>query len=128
MNGRLCSGQAPTKQVGAVLLESLIAILIFSMGILAVVGLQATAIKATSDAKYRVDASFLANQVVGRMWSNTANLAGFVETDTPVDALPQGKRTVAVNGTTVTITVTWQVPGEDATHSFVEVVRINGNI
>ena len=50
------------------LLEALIAILIFSMGILAIVGMQGSAIRATSDAKYRSDASMLANELIGEMW------------------------------------------------------------
>lgn len=50
------------------LLEALIAILIFSMGILAIVGMQAASIKQMSDAKYRTDANMLANQLIGQMW------------------------------------------------------------
>lgn len=60
------------------LLEGLIAILLFSMGIIALVGLQAVAIKNTADAKYRVEAAFLANQIIGQMWAdNPTNLAGY---------------------------------------------------
>lgn len=55
-------------QAGSVLLEALISILIFSMGILAVVGLQAASVKASTDAKYRTEASFFANQLIGQMW------------------------------------------------------------
>jgi len=56
------------------LLEALISILIFSIGILAIIGLQAAAVKASSDAKYRSDASLLANQLIGQMWvSNRAS-------------------------------------------------------
>jgi type IV pilus assembly protein PilV len=51
-----------TTQKGAILLESLIAMLIFSMGILALVGLQAAMVSNTSDAKYRSVASYLAQQ------------------------------------------------------------------
>jgi type IV pilus assembly protein PilV len=43
------------------LLEALIAILIFSFGILGLVGLQANAINLSTDAKYRADAALLAN-------------------------------------------------------------------
>lgn len=50
------------------LLEALIAILIFSMGILAIVGMQAASIKQVSDAKFRTDANMLANQLIGQMW------------------------------------------------------------
>jgi len=58
----------PRAQRGMSLLETLVSVLIFSIGILAIVALQAVSIKATSDAKLRADASFLANQLVGRMW------------------------------------------------------------
>jgi type IV pilus assembly protein PilV len=57
------------KQTGSVLLEAMIAILIFSIGILAMVGMQASAINNVSDAKYRSTAGFLANQIVGTIWS-----------------------------------------------------------
>ncbi len=59
------------QQAGVMLLEALIAILIFSLGILGVVGMQASAIAASRDAKYRSDASLLANDLVGLMWSGT---------------------------------------------------------
>jgi type IV pilus assembly protein PilV len=59
------------QQSGVMLLEALIAILIFSLGILGVVGMQASAIAASRDAKYRSDASLLANDLVGLMWSGT---------------------------------------------------------
>ena len=56
------------RQCGSMLLEALIALLIFSMGILAIVGMQGSAVKASSDAKYRSEASILANELIGRMW------------------------------------------------------------
>lgn len=65
------------SQSGAMLLEALIAILIFSLGILAVIGLQAQSIRNSSEAKYRSDASYLANQLIGRMWADRANLANY---------------------------------------------------
>lgn len=39
---------APHKQQGVALLEALIAVLIFSIGILAVIGLQATSVRLTT--------------------------------------------------------------------------------
>lgn len=50
------------------LLEALIAILIFSMGILAIVALQAVSIKLAGDAKYRSDAALLAEEMLAQMW------------------------------------------------------------
>ncbi len=114
------------KQRGIVLLEGMIAILIFSFGILAIVGLQAAAIKHTTDAKYRVDASFLANQSIGLMWADRANLASHAVENETISSLPNGKRTIAVDGNQVTVTITWKMPGEAATHSYSTITQING--
>lgn len=62
-------------QAGIMLLEALIAILIFSLGILTVIALQATSIKLTGDAKYRTDATLLANRLIGQMWVSGGDLA-----------------------------------------------------
>jgi type IV pilus assembly protein PilV len=60
------------------LIEGLIAILIFSIGVLAIVRLQAAAINNTQDAKLRTDASYVAGQVISQMWAdrgtNSVNL------------------------------------------------------
>ena len=58
------------KQSGVMLLEALIAILIFSLGVLGIVGMQASAVKASRDAKYRADAGLLANELIGEMMSS----------------------------------------------------------
>jgi type IV pilus assembly protein PilV len=58
------------RQTGYMLLEGLISIVIFSVGVLGVVGMQAASIKDNSAAKYRTDASFLANELIGRMWAS----------------------------------------------------------
>ena len=57
------------QQSGIMLLEALIAILIFSIGMLGVVAMQASAIAASRDAKFRTDAGLLANELIGQMWS-----------------------------------------------------------
>ena len=51
------------------ILEALIAILIFSIGILAMVGLQTSAVNTVADSKYRSTAGFLADQMVGTVWA-----------------------------------------------------------
>lgn len=61
---------APPAETGIALLEALVAILIFSFGILAIMGLQANAIGNVRDAKYRSDAAYLANQIVALMWAD----------------------------------------------------------
>lgn len=55
------------------MLEGLIAILIFSMAILGVVGMQATAIAQGSESQYRADAAFLANQLLAQMWTHAGS-------------------------------------------------------
>ena len=64
-------------QSGVMLLEALIGILIFSVGILAMVGLQVMEIKLASDSRDRAEASNLASQLVGEMWLNRAALASY---------------------------------------------------
>lgn len=62
---------------GMVLIESLIAMLIFSIGILALISMQVAAIKLSTDAQYRAEASLLANKLIGMMWVSdrtTSNL------------------------------------------------------
>jgi type IV pilus assembly protein PilV len=56
------------SQQGAMLLEALVAIVIFSMGILAIVGMQAAAVNNSAESKYRSDANLLANELLGQMW------------------------------------------------------------
>ncbi|MEW5890652.1 MAG: type IV pilus modification protein PilV [Pseudomonadota bacterium] len=114
-------------QRGATLLEALIAVLIFSIGILAIVGMQALAVRVTTDAKYRADASFLANQALGRVWGDPNNIASYAESDTPVAALPNGTRTVAIDNDRVTVTIRWQPPGDPAQHQFVVSGYVNVN-
>jgi type IV pilus assembly protein PilV len=72
-------------QRGSILLEALIAILLFSMGMLALAGVQAAAIKNAADAKYRAEASFFASQIIAQMWAeNPANLATYQHNATTV--------------------------------------------
>lgn len=119
----------PLKSVqhGVILLEAMIAILIFSMGVLAIIGLQAAMIKNVSDSKYRADASYIAQQRIGQMWSDPDNLATYLEANTDISTLlPGGTRTVTqpVAGQ-FTVTVTWQEPGE-AQHNFTTTASIAG--
>ncbi len=60
------------KQHGSMLLEALISILIFSMGILAIVGLQAGSVSMSSDAQYRSEASIQASRYINSMWGDVA--------------------------------------------------------
>ena len=130
-------------QSGVALLEALVGILIFSIGILALMGLQAQSIRNTVEAKYRNEAAYLANQVIGQMWVDRANLAAY---DTGAGANPNmtawrtqvantlprvvvggaNSPTITVAGNQVTVTVFWQLPGSDSPlRQFSVVAQIN---
>ncbi|BAN35933.1 hypothetical protein SCD_n02124 [Sulfuricella denitrificans skB26] len=130
------------NQRGSVLLEALIAILIFSMGILALIGMQAAAISNVSDAKYRSDAAFLANQVIGEMWANQPNITSYAYggTGTPPAVLTNwvarvqstlpgataNAPTIAIGANNlVTITVSWQPPKTPVAHRHQVITQIN---
>ena len=72
----------PRSQRGSALLEALFAILIFSIGLLALVALQAVSIKNSIDAKYRSDASYVANQIIAQMWVDRANIDSYAHNAT----------------------------------------------
>lgn len=131
------------RQQGVMLLEALIGLLIFSVGILAMLGMQATAMRTTIDAKYRTEASFLANEIIGRMWVDRANLSSYATAtascpaDPPCDwitrvqaILPQATGTEApsieITGQQVTVTVRWKRPGETDASNHTTVTEING--
>ena len=130
---------ASAPQRGFMLLEALLALLIFSLGVLSLVGLQANSIASASDAKYRTDASFLADELVGQMWADRANLANY-NGNPPAAWLAQVQATlpgasvdIAINMTdvqagglpTATIQVGWQAPGQSA-HSYTTSAQISG--
>lgn len=118
-------------QQGVVLLEALVAILIFSMGILALVGLQAAMVKNTSDSKYRSEASYIAERRIGMMWADPTNAAAYVEPSPGTDIsdrLPNGRRIVTqLSPGMFVVTVTWLQPGtEQTSHSFTTTATITG--
>jgi len=111
-----------------VLIEAMIAILLFSLGVLAIVGLQAAMIKNVDDSKYRTEASYIAQKRIGQMWADPTNIASYIETNTSIaPALPSGTRTVSQTSTGVyQVTVTWQQPGTSAVRNFTTTVVIQG--
>lgn len=142
----------PGKQGGIMLLEALISILIFSIGILGIVGLQALSVKNAGDAKYRSDASLLSNKLIGQMWvsnrtpaalqANFASAGGgaaYTAWSNDVAAALPGAAAVpptvtvnAVNTTVtpssvVTITIFWKAPNEApaaAPHKFIAIAQV----
>jgi type IV pilus assembly protein PilV len=136
-------------QSGVMLLEALIGILIFSLGILAMVGMQAMGIKLATAARDRAEASNLANQLVGEMWLNRAALASYqysgsgpaptaltnwiaqvnaalpnATTNPPIVTVGASSLGASV-GTETTVTLQWKSPSETQVHRFVMTAYIN---
>lgn len=146
------SGRA--QQRGMMLIESLISLVVFSIGVLGLVTLQAQSIRHVSDTQYRGEAIFLANSLASQMWgddrtsSNPAYLASnyghasngagyrvFAEAarSLPGAGLSANAPQVSVaDGPTtsskvVTITVFWQLPGEPSPHNYSTTAVIGRN-
>lgn len=117
-------------QGGFALLEALIAIVIFSIGVLGLVGIQATMVRSTSDAQYRATATYIAQQRIGEIWANPAAGARLTFRENEADIghlLPDGTRTTTIyesegEKTLVTVTVAWRSPGDPAEASTHQVV------
>ena len=135
----------PRRQRGFSLIEGLVAILIFSLGVLALVGLQANAIQQSTAAQYRSEATMLTNQLIGQMWTSDRTPATLVtnyQTGGPLYntwlASVQGKLPgVAAFPPTVvpgapgsgqfTITVLWKAPSEAPSapaHQYVAIAQV----
>ena len=133
-------------QQGAFLLEALIGILIFSLGILGIVGLQAQAIRFTNDSEYRAEAVYLANSLISQMWADKrstlkANYDNYESVGGPkyvlfkadvLSRLPGASAPVVkvdpTDGTlppvvtnsssVVQVQISWQLPGEPTQHNY----------
>lgn len=100
-----------SHQKGSVLLEALIAVLIFSFGILAIAGLQGAMMKNTADATFRAEASYIVQQQLGAMLTNPLGLRS--NYSMPIANLPNGSLiTNALSNGRIQFIVTWQVTGE----------------
>lgn len=129
-----------TTQQGFSLLESLIAILIFALGTLGLIGLQTTATVAQTETRSRSEAAALAQEMVALMWTDMGQLDQYVTYETNASdsciasacqrwlnkvrtALPNGRASIArvtiqdrnsnMVGSQVALTVTWQPPNGD---------------
>lgn len=98
------------RQAGSSLVEVLVSVLLLSMAVLGLMRALTAATRSSGDVEYRSVAATLADERVGMMWVDRANLAGYVEADTAVAALPNGLRTTTVAGNVVNVTLTWQAP------------------
>ena len=114
---------------GFLLLEVLVALLIFAFGVLGIVGLQAAMTTARTSAKLRGEAAYLAQELIGTMWADIPNLDQYVVCTGNAKCqavalkvgtlLPQGSLVVERPAPGLfTITIGWTPPNE-TTHLYV---------
>ena len=99
-------------QSGSFILEALVSVLIFAIGIIALVGIAAQAVNQVGQSKARNDASYLASELIGDMWVSAAtpasyNTAAWLARVQNPNNLPSGDATVTVTGTQVAIDISW---------------------
>lgn len=114
------------------MMDVLMAILLFSVGVLALIGLQSALTRSQTEAKVRADASYLAQELIGQLWSDMSLLSSYTSSgcatvprckewqDKVSASLPKGTGTVDADITTgdVTVTVQWTTPSGEA-HKYV---------
>lgn len=124
--------QLQASHNGFVLMDVLISVLLFSFGVLGLIGLQAAMTRAQTEAKVRADAGYLAQELIGQIWSDINQIGDYSDSgcahSTPCQewkdrvsaALPNGVGTVnSVTATgDVTITISWTPPSGE-THKYV---------
>ena len=136
------------RQRGSFLLEGLVAILIFAFGILGLVGLLASSIRTSNDARYRTEAVNLANAIVGDMWTTQAadldaqfgsggakltawetQTASLLPTATASSSLQVdlAQPGLSAQSRSVVVTIFWQLPGATERHRIVLTAQIGKN-
>ena len=139
------------SQDGFALIEALVSIAIFSFALIGLVSLQSVAIASSIDAKYRSDASYLANQIIGKVWSdrgaiatynhlgagapctaggaastNPAVLGWLSDVAATLPGAPSSVQSLTVGaGNTLTVTICWKRAQETSYHQHVTVAQIN---
>lgn len=138
-------------QGGFALIEALVSIAIFSFALIGLVSLQSVAVASSIDAKYRSDASYLANQIIGKVWSDRGAIASYSYGGTGAACAVSGAastnpavlgwlsdvaatlpgasssvQSLAVGaGNTLTVTICWKRAQETSYHQHVTVAQIN---
>jgi len=137
---------ARRTQAGAMLLEALIALLLFAIGVIGLVAMQANATRLAAESKYRAEAATYADQIISQMWADdrsNANLTARYATGgdkyeawknriqaagsgLPGTTLAGNAPTVVIDANNVvTVTIFWQGPNVEAPHRHVTVAQVN---
>ena len=145
----------PTRQTGIALIEALVSILIFSVGVLAIIGLMTASVVSLRDSTNRSQAGLAANQIIGQMWADDHDFATSLQpkyagiggaggaqymnwyNSSAVQALPgvanypptitvvAASAVTVPPSTIVTVQVYWKPPNATTTHNYSTVAQIN---
>jgi len=127
-----------SSQKGVMLLEALIGLLIFSLGILALVAMQSTAVSQMRDAQYRTEASMLSDKLLTTLTiegtgSTTSSAVTAIKNEAAA-VLPNGLATITTgtssfgaNVLSVNIEVTWRAPAATTSSTHVTAGLLNYN-
>lgn len=128
-----------SSQQGMALIEVLVAVLLVSLGMLGLVGLQNASVAMLSDTRYRVEAAALTDDLMSRIWieTNNSTLPAYVNDATalPADWLLKVNRLpgaaahpplIEANANVIVLTIRWQPPnGFLSSHRVVAAVMKN---
>lgn len=129
----------PGRDGGFALLEALVAMLVFALGILGMVGLQASMTREQTASKLRSDAAYLASEFVGNMWGDIPNIGQYSSANCNgytrcrdwlnkvAATMPGGSATLVLTPgagfTDVSVTVIWVLPGGEQ-HQYTAVTTV----
>jgi len=126
------------RRRGSVLIEGLLALVVFSVGLVALLLLLAAALRETGNAHYRTQASLLASDLIASMWIGDRTAAALqtrfadpkateysqwlarVQATLPGVSATRNLPALEINADrAVTLTLRWQPPGEPDAHQLV---------
>jgi type IV pilus assembly protein PilV len=131
--------KSPVRQQGFALMDALVSIAVFGLGITGMAGLQATLLAQNTQSNYRVQAAAFANSLVGVALADTPNLACYAGANgcrstiasatltswrqEVLSALPGAadvppQLELGADGM-FTIRLFWKLPREDVTHNYI---------
>ena len=119
---KMPSRHSPAQQ-GFALIEVLVSMLLFSLGVAGLIGMQARALQVSTDAQDRVQAAQLAQSLSSEMWvikSTMLSDAAVAAWKSQIESsLPNGAGEITQNliGTDATISVTWLAPSRKTAKS-----------
>ncbi|MFM7524825.1 MAG: hypothetical protein ACKO4M_11795 [Betaproteobacteria bacterium] len=131
-----------SRNIGSALIESLLALLVFVVGLLSLLVLLTSTLKQTDNARYRTEASLLASDLVSRMWSGDRSLDALrarfdpvaeeyqqwltqVQASLPGVTQDKNQPNLVIDDTrTVSLTLRWQAASDTVQHHLAVVTRL----